>query len=111
MSTGPLFGSFDGSNWTAHASSPEQLSSVGYAGNHFIGVGVKGRIIESDPVRIPLQPRLDTLRYLAGDSFQFALSLIFPHLRTGFRESRNGRNSLTGAALAEVGQAPAVGFR
>ena len=74
VSTGPLFASLDASNWTAQASSPEQLSSIGYAGNHFIGVGVKGRILKSDPVRIPLQPRLDALGYLAGNSFQFALS-------------------------------------
>jgi hypothetical protein len=74
VSTGPLFASLDGSNWTGHASSPEQLSVVGYAGNHFIGVGVKGRILESDPVRIPLQPRLDALGYLDGNSFHFALS-------------------------------------
>ena len=45
VSTGPLFASLDASNWTAQASSPEQLSSIGYAGNHFIGVGVKGRIL------------------------------------------------------------------
>jgi len=38
------------------------------------------------------------------------LGLIFPYLCRGFRGSRNRRNSLTGAALTGVTQAPAVGF-
>jgi len=36
--------------------------------------------------------------------------LIFPHWGVGFRGGRNGRNSLTVAALTEVAQPPLVGF-
>ncbi|MCX6911613.1 MAG: hypothetical protein NT167_00870 [Verrucomicrobia bacterium] len=68
-----VWSSINGSNWIAHATCP-YVSSLTYAGNHFIGVGVNGAILESDAVRIPLEARLEPSRSTAGGPFRFTLS-------------------------------------